>query len=299
MVEIASVIHDAFQKRPRPFSGHLINTTDDLDRTDCFYITIGSKKYIFEANRTYLDHPYKVQAVTSKLDMYRKIRCVDAFQAAVNLPKTLNYHHGFIEDDVGDGLNRGFSNPADIVADIEEEFGFPVFIKPAKGSMGEHCFYVDDEEKLLEAVTVISSQRKPNYRDIIAQQALNIKREYRAVYFDGEIYSVFDRMFNERGIVFGDGNPITSEYLGYSVTTQFLEDPKMLAHVRDATHIIAKQTGLIYFGADFAEDNDGNIWFVEVNSTPMLHLMYSGRGDNDMDRLANDILDYIEHDALG
>ena len=288
MTEISSSVRAAFDAMPDKKGMEL----HDLGYERYFYISLAGVNYLFQDSWTSLNDVYVGSITGSKARTHHRISSKPEFQAAVRVPKTLAYKTPSIsvlhEHDTDIQVMRSIE---EIIDDIERQYGYPVFLKPDISSMGRNTFFVEDRAQLSDAVSCIIEGRNTDKDVVIAQECIDIAREYRAVYFKGEIITVFDRMFAERGIQHGRAHAEAD--LSCPVSTRFVEDPEKLDAIHKATHIMAEETGQIYFGSDFAEDTEGNLWFVESQTGPMLHLAYSGQGQARMDHLASRILEHI------
>jgi glutathione synthase/RimK-type ligase-like ATP-grasp enzyme len=116
----------------------------------------------------------------------------DLFHKSINMPKTIP----FMDPKYTGKFKRGrlHASNKEIANHIEQEFNYPLVLKMNSGDQGKNVFVCKDRKKVLYALGKIFNKTRKDYDYIaIAQEYLNIKYEYRAVFLDKKLILLYEK----------------------------------------------------------------------------------------------------------
>ena len=295
MAEISHIAYRLFQQIPEHERKDLEQLRDS-GRGIC--LSGKKRKASFVLNEVHFsdadeDIIGSLKRIRRTVTLDRKNKCIEAlskheeFSRLARLPKTHTVSYpGLIVPGLKDVPLEALLK-MDIMI-IENQFDYPVFVKPNNGSLGAYACSVYNREALINALKAIFDNTEG--QTAVVQEKIEIDREYRCVYFNERAYLLFDRMFKERGIINGQVNRTTDN----SIAPKHIANQDAWKRADSAGRIITETFGIKYFAVDFATDTSGIDWFIETNSAPSLSYPYRGIGIDQITKMAADMLEYIK-----
>lgn len=151
-----------------------------------------------------------------------------------------------------------------ILDDIEEKFGFPVIIKKNQGYLGISVFKCQTRGEAKNALEKIYDRESRDFDYVaLVQKYIEPKAEYRVCVLDGEIQFVYKK--DNGGAIF-EGN--LSPLHWANSKARLIENQDFVERIRDYIKPIFQEIDLVYGGIDIIEDNDGELWLIEINNHP-------------------------------
>ena len=180
----------------------------------------------------------------------------------INMPVTRAYLDPFVSEQYQQYVKM--SSIEEIVADIKKHFSVPFVIKKNRGTLGRNVFLVEGEEQIAERVHTILDQDSRHYDYIVlAQERIDIKREWRAVMVGGNIELVYEKD-TSKATFKGNLSPLHWE----NAKAVHVIDDVLIQRLQDFVAPIYKHLPLTWTGLDIAEDTNGELWFIEANTKP-------------------------------
>ena len=179
-----------------------------------------------------------------------------------------------------------------ICDDIERYFKFPLIVKKNRGSFGCHVFRVDNPSRLRDRLMAIFDATSKNYDYIaLAQAHVDISSEYRAVFFRGKL--IFAYLGDTSQAQFS-GN--LSPFYWTGAKAILVEDSELLGRLEQTIAPALLRHGILYAGVDVVEDTQGQLWVLELNSSPGFDSFVRDCGDDAVSTLFRVILDRLMAD---
>lgn len=157
-----------------------------------------------------------------------------------------------------------FSKNSQIAEDIIKRFQMPVIVKMNKGSMGKNVFKCQNTNDLLDALDTIFDRDSVEYDYIaLAQQHINIKKEYRVIAWRGKVLLVYAKD-NSKAAFEGNLSPLHWK----NAKAVWIKDKAIIKKFEAFIQPIFKTIPTQFFGADIAIDNSGEKYLLEINNAP-------------------------------
>lgn len=205
----------------------------------------------------------------------------------INMPLT----HAFLDPALNESYKQYVkinSNNA-IASDIESKFNYPFILKRNRGTHGSNVFVIEDRAALSAKLNTIYDKQSKDYDYVaLAQQKINIIKEYRAVFFEGELIFAYHKSTTNAHYT---GNLSPLHWQG--ATAIQVTDPAMLSSMETFARQGLTTLGIHYAGVDIAEDDHGQLWCIEVNASPGFEIFIRDCGDDDVIQLYSRLLDTI------
>lgn len=184
--------------------------------------------------------------------------------------------------------HSSFHSHQEIAQDISKKMSFPVILKPNSKSMGMNVFLCENAEQLQKAVETIFNKNSFKYDHVLlAQEKINIKKEYRVVVYKGEIQFAYQKDNTEHDAKFiGNVSPLHFE----NAKAVLISNEVFLKKVEQFIQPIFEQMQLIYGGLDIAEDASGQLYLIEINSKPGYSYFVRDNGEDKVVELFKKIL---------
>ena len=181
----------------------------------------------------------------------------------INMPKTLAFVAGDWQE-----RNPGYIKEKDIesmLKTIVNNFTLPVIIKRNTGSQGNNVFFCKDKETIQSSLKAIFNVNSKDYDKVaLAQQYIEIDREYRAVFLKNQLVLLYEKSKAEAEFI-GNLSPLHWE----GAKALHITDSKILSKIQKFIEPIVPTLPLNYVGADIALDKQGNYWLIELNGSPI------------------------------
>lgn len=216
-------------------------------------IVIRGKEYLFYNTVT----PFN----TSTLNFLFKDKAYTyiIFGKEITTPYTKAYFDPFEENRREINTHSSYQ---EVASAIEQDFEFPVVMKPNRGMQGRDVYKCDSSVELLDAVKIIfDHDRKHSAGTLVVQDYIDIKKELRAVWFKGEVVLLYEKKTN--GSKDKNMSPLHNDGAqAIQVTDQ--EEIKKFEDFLGASSYMQDQVE--FTGADIAVDTNGNLHMLELNS---------------------------------
>lgn len=247
-------------------------------------VYVGSKELHFVRART----PFNS---TSMDTIFRdKAFSYTLLHTEIRMPKTKQY----LNPNVAERWQPLVSHQSTraITDDIVKGFGLPVIVKRNSGSHGKHVFAVAHADAVTVALDSIFDQASDQYDPIaLAQEAIDIAREYRVLWFRGKTMLVYEKLTPE-------GKDVSISPFGNPGALAVVVSPESAEYQAIDAFLSASQTarGFEYCGFDVVVDTAGTYWLLEVNGWPGTEHITKHAGDDVMVDVWKRILLELQHD---
>jgi len=175
----------------------------------------------------------------------------------------------------------------DIVVDIEENFSYPVVVKMNRGHMGIHVYKCKDRDFAIKAFNEIFNKEQQYYDYIVlVQEFVEIKKEYRVIWFKGEIILLYEKVCDKKNINLSPFHNSESKAV-------LINDKKIKG---DIFKFLLKSTNLEkfeYLGIDVVQIKDESFVLIELNSQPAFNFFVRDNGESDLVEMYKKILNNI------
>jgi glutathione synthase/RimK-type ligase-like ATP-grasp enzyme len=223
---------------------------------DFFQVKIKNKLFFFHDVVTPLN-----SEIVSKIALDKEFT-YQLLNQSINMPKTM----GYLDPEVKrEKLNYvKFKNIHEIVSDINKYFEFPVIIKRNSGRAGNNVFLVNNDSEIEESLNIIFSKNTKKYDYIaLAQEKINIQKEYRVIVLDGNIQLIYLKD-NSNGKFAGNISPLHYE----NANAVLILDDGIKTKLQKFIEPIFDRLDFKYGGLDIAVDESGKLWLIEINTKP-------------------------------
>ena len=181
----------------------------------------------------------------------------------------------------------------DIIACVEKDLDYPVFVKPNKGSKGKNAISAKTPDALFHALLAIYEDKDPESDGYaVIQEKIKIEREYRCVMFNGRARLVYDRMFKERTVINGRVDD-AQKPADLVHTSRHIECPDLRGQLEAASKFVTDVLGIEYGAVDWIKDTNGVWWYGETNAAPIIFNAYHGPGIKQMHDMARDVIAFV------
>jgi len=184
----------------------------------------------------------------------------EILNSVVNMPVTTSYldpHSKYSEF-------AKHKSHQQIIKDIEDKFSFPMIIKKNTGTEGENVYLCNNQIELIKAVQTIFDKNSYLYDHVLlAQSQIKIKNEYRAILYNHQLALLYKKD-NQQAKFIGNLSPL--HYEGAKAIE--INDQSFKEKIFQFITPIFLKLDLKYAGFDIAEDQNGKLWLIEINSVP-------------------------------
>jgi len=222
-------------------------------------VETGGNRYYFPGPSTPFNDGATIKICRDKEFSYKLL------SGAIAMPKTM----GFVDPEAPEEY-RGYAllgSIKEIAAKIGEAYSLPVIVKRNSGSQGRHVFLCKTSEEILDALQKVFDKNESDgdkYDHVaLAQEYIEVKKEYRAVTFEREVILLYEKDIS--GATFaGNLSPLHWDFS----KAVHINDPLTIRRMQEFLAPIYPLLDLRYGGMDIAEDAGGNLTLVELNSRP-------------------------------
>ncbi|MDZ8070278.1 MAG: ATP-grasp domain-containing protein [Nostoc sp. DedQUE08] len=190
----------------------------------------------------------------------------------VKLPLTVGFLSPFC--DIKYKIYLKFPTIQDIVLEIKENFETPVIIKRNSGASGHNVFLsknLDEIETALKEIFTIN--HKYDYV-ALAQEFIQIKSEYRAVFLNKELVLLYEKDITDAKFI-GNLSPLHWD----GAKAKYINDPQILSEIANFAQPVFEELDLDYGGFDIVLDRDNQYWLIEINSHPNFGIFIRDNGE--------------------
>ncbi|MEH2392929.1 MAG: YheC/YheD family protein [Nostoc sp.] len=191
----------------------------------------------------------------------------------VKLPRTIGFLSPFC--DLQYKIYLKFTSFQDIILEIKENFETPVIVKRNSGSSGHNVFLCQNIDEVETALKEIFNINHKKYDYVaIAQEFINIKSEYRAVFLNKELVLLYDKDINNAKFI-GNLSPLHWD----GAKAKYINEPQILSEIANFARPIFEELDLDYAGLDIVLDGDNQYWLIEINSHPNYSIFSRDNGE--------------------
>jgi D-alanine-D-alanine ligase-like ATP-grasp enzyme len=206
------------------------------------------------------------------------------FRDVVKMPRTVSFISPYCDQKYKEYLQ--FSTIEEIIAEIESNFELPIILKRNRGSGGNNVFKCGDLPQVRNALDHIFDVNSKNYDYVaLAQEPINIVKEYRSVCLNQEQVILYDKDFSQAEFV-GNLSPLHWD----GAIAKQVNNHKTIAAIAEFINPIFQKMPIAYVGLDVAIDDRGVYWLIEANSHPNFDIFIRDNGENAIVQLFEKIL---------
>ena len=211
------------------------------------------------------------------------------FRDVVKMPRTISFISPYCDEKYKEYLQ--FLNIDEIIAEIEDNFELPIILKRNRGSGGNNVFKCCDSPQMRSALENIFDVNSKSYDYIaLAQDSINIVKEYRSVCVNQEQVILYDKDFSQAEFT-GNLSPLHWEG---AIAKQVNDSRTIDAIAEFIKPIFQKMPAIAYVGLDVALDDRGIYWLIEANSHPNFDIFIRDNGEDAIVGLFEKILKYLK-----
>jgi D-alanine-D-alanine ligase-like ATP-grasp enzyme len=168
--------------------------------------------------------------------------------------------------------------------DILKHFQLPFILKKNSGSEGVNVFLVKNTDEVESSLTKIFNQKSSDYDHVvIAQQYIETNNEFRIIVFENEIQFAYKKTqtANEN---------FSSQNRWRNVKAELVTDQQKISQLQQLVDTVHSKWPIKYAGLDVIEDRNGQLWLIEINSSPALAYFIRDNGSELVKNLYRKIL---------
>ncbi len=245
-------------------------------------VIIGDRDYYFTNYSTSLTPQSVAEIFKDKQYFYQ------VFQDVVQMPRTLSFISPYCDEKYKEYLQ--FSSIDEIIVEIEKNFELPIILKRNRGSGGSNVFRCLDPQQMRTALEHIFNINSKSYDYIaLAQESINIVKEYRCVCLNGEQVILYDKDFSQAEFT-GNLSPLHWE----GAIAKQVSDHEVIHAIDEFIKPIFQKMAIAYVGLDVALDDRENYWLIEANSHPNFDIFIRDNGEEAIIILFQRILEYLK-----
>ncbi|PCJ97503.1 MAG: hypothetical protein COA45_09550 [Zetaproteobacteria bacterium] len=253
---LASYIEDAF-RRNKPDNAQMKIKREAFMLSPMITIEFAKKSHSFSFGNTPFNSENANSFINDKWALYESTHDAFPFPYTEAIEKESVQKH----DDIQQNILRQIS-------DDQHPFTFPLILKPNSGSLSRNVFLVHDDNALLEAIKTIRTESDQGGK-LLVQQYIGSPdtpdREIRALCLDGECMITYERVTSQNI----PADKITNPSLWPDVQRIGVLDPQILEQINKIAQYLHEHHDVNYVGLDLKCTQDGKIWLIEGNSSPM------------------------------
>ena len=245
-------------------------------------VKIGDRDYYFTNYSTPLTPQSIAEIFKDKQYFYQ------VFQDVVKMPRTLSFISPYCDKKYQEYLK--FFSIDEIITEIEKNFELPIILKRNRGSGGNNVFKCSDLPQIRNALNQVFNISSKNYDYVaLAQEPINIVKEYRCVCLNQKQIILYDKDFSEAEFT-GNLSPLHWE----GAIARQVSDSQIIGAIDQFIQpIFQKMPEIAYVGLDIALDEQGVYWLIEANSHPNFDVFIRDNGEEAIINLFQMILKYL------
>ncbi|MEZ2247168.1 RimK family alpha-L-glutamate ligase [Microcoleus sp.] len=203
----------------------------------------------------------------------------------IKTPKTMGFLSPFCESKYREYLK--IQKCQEIATEVSKLFSLPLIIKRNRGSAGNNVFLCETPEQIQAAIETVFNVNSKDYDYIcLAQEYIDIRHEYRAVFFNKKLVLLYEK--DKSGAKFmGNLSPLHWE----GATAKHINDSKIVSEIESFVQPVFAEINVTYGGFDIAIDQNGDYWLIEINSSPNYDIFVR---DNDRQIVVTMFKDILE-----
>lgn len=235
-----------------------------IDREKNFLrVMLGRWEY-FQINRTPLNSEVAAMICKDKAHSYALLSNV------LRWPKTLAFLDFAIEEKYQHYVHTPLREAA--LQMMAEELNYPVVLKPNQGGLGLNVQLCHDSAAAADALATIFNQHSKAYDYVaVAQQFIPAAEEYRLVCVHGQAKLAYRR---------GRAAPFNARYWEHGEQAELIEESALITELQDFVQPIFAEIQLGLVGFDILRDAHGQLYLIELNSSPRFDHLILGSGED-------------------
>ena len=176
---------------------------------------------------------------------------------------------------------------AQIADEVSKIFPIPVIIKKNRGSAGNNVFLCETHEQIQTAIETVFNVNSKDYDYVcLAQEYIDIRHEYRAVFSNKKLVLLYEKDKSEAKFM-GNLSPLHWE----GAKAKHIIDSKIISEIENFVQPVFAKINVNYGGFDIAIDKNGDYWLIEINSSPNYDIFVR---DNDRQIVVTMFKDILE-----
>ncbi|MGL5058958.1 MAG: ATP-grasp domain-containing protein [Microcoleus sp.] len=180
----------------------------------------------------------------------------------IDTPKTLAFVSPHCEEKYQKYL--GYRNIGEMALEVDRTFALPAIVKRNRGSGGNNVFLCESLEQIAAALETIFNVNSKDYDYVaLAQEYIEIAREYRAVFLNGKLVLLYEKDKSQAEFA-GNLSPLHWE----GAKAKHILDSSLISEIEEFVKPVFAEIKLDYAGFDVALDKRGQYWLIEINSSP-------------------------------
>lgn len=206
----------------------------------------------------------------------------------INTPKTLAFVSPYCEEKYQKYLS--YRKIDEMVLEVNKIFTLPAIVKRNRGSGGNNVFLCESKEQIQAALEIIFNINNKDYDYVaLAQEYIEIAREYRAVFFQGKLVLLYEKDKSQAQFA-GNLSPLHWE----GATAKHILDPSLMSEIEDFVKPVFAEISIDYAGFDVALDARGKYWLIEINSSPNFDIFVRDNDRQIVVAMFKQLLDSLE-----
>ncbi len=206
-------------------------------------------------------------------------------QGNIRTPQTVGFVSPFCDDKYRQYLT--LPDCAQIAIEVSKIFSMPVIIKKNRGSAGNNVFLCETDEQIQAAIETVFNVNSKDYDYVcLAQEYIDIRHEYRAVFFNKKLVLLYEKDKSDAKFR-GNLSPLHWE----GAKAKYIIDAKIVSEIESFVQPVFTEISVNYGGFDIAIDNNGEYWLIEINSSPNYDIFVR---DNDRQIVVTMFKDILE-----
>jgi glutathione synthase/RimK-type ligase-like ATP-grasp enzyme len=206
-------------------------------------------------------------------------------KTTIRTPKTVGFLSPFCDPKYREYLT--IQKCEQIAAEVSKTFSLPLTIKRNRGSAGNNVFLCETHEQIQTAIETVFNVNSKDYDYVcLAQEYIDIRHEYRAVFSNKKLVLLYEK--DKSGAKFtGNLSPLHWE----GAKAKHIIDSKIVSEIESFVQPVFAEISVNYGGFDIAIDQNGDYWLIEINSSPNYDIFVR---DNDRQIVVTMFKDILE-----
>ncbi len=180
----------------------------------------------------------------------------------IRTPQTVGFLSPFCDEKYRQYLT--LQDCTQIAIEVTKIFTIPLIIKRNRGAAGNNVFLCETHEQIQTAIETVFNINSKKYDYIcLAQEYIDIRHEYRAVFFNKKLVLLYEKDKSDARFM-GNLSPLHWE----GATAKHIKDSQIISEVESFVQPVFAEIHVTYGGFDIAIDQNGDYWLIEINSSP-------------------------------
>jgi D-alanine-D-alanine ligase-like ATP-grasp enzyme len=176
----------------------------------------------------------------------------------------------------------------------------PLVLKPSNTDNSVHVYIIKDIPSLIKKASIVFNDNTIHISEIVIQQYINIQKEYRVLVFNKNIshnkpnQSVILLAYNKLKLDQRIHTENFNEEKLKDIECGIVASKNLLNGFQLIIDEVVKCIpSLGWSGIDIIEDENGKLWFLEINSDPGFKHLKKYHGDEKISEIYSKMLDYM------